>query len=172
MVAIEINGVTAVGEIFHGGGEDYQKAPLLSSVTFGSSVRSIEANAFNDCGSLRSITIPGTVTSIGDYAFQYCSNLTSVTIENGVTTIGENAFDVTGLTSITLPSTVVNLPDAWSGYGIGVYDIVLAGRTIADACSWLGITLNEEADEPNYETLHCTDGTLSYDSEMGYYIAG
>lgn len=170
LVAIEIDGVTAVSGVFNGAAEDYCDAPLLSSVTFGSSVRTINDAAFQDCGSLSSITIPGTITSIGDSTFNYCSNLTSVTIENGVIEIGADAFAGTGLTSITLPSTIVNLPDAWSGYGIGVSDIVLAERTIEDACDWLGITLNEEADEPNYETLHCTNGTLSYDGEMGYYV--
>ena len=63
------------------------------------------------------VTIPGTiegfpVTSIGDYAFASCSDLVSIDLGN-VTSIGQYAFSATGLTSVTIPSSVTSL-----GYGV------------------------------------------------------
>jgi hypothetical protein len=65
------------------------------------------------------ITIPATiydgmntyqVTSIGINAFYGCTGLTSVTIPSSVTSIGDNAFyGCTGLTSVTIPSSVTNI---------------------------------------------------------------
>ena len=85
--------------------EDYafQGCTRLTSVTIGNSVTSIGNQAFSDCTRLTSVTIPNSVTSIGKSAFDGCSSLTSVTIGNSVTTIGEEAFSLcNGLTSINL----------------------------------------------------------------------
>ena len=50
------------------------------------------------------------VTSIGSYAFDGCTGLTSITIPTSVTSIGSYAFyRCTGLTSITLPDSVTNI---------------------------------------------------------------
>lgn len=47
------------------------------------------------------------VMTIGDYAFQDCSGLTSVTIPNSVVGIWDHAFDgCGGLTSVTIPESV------------------------------------------------------------------
>ena len=107
----------------------------MTSITIPSSVTSIGQSAFYGCGSLTSITIPfvnyhfgyifgasnysnqnsyipsslKTVvitggTSIGQSAFSGCSGLTSITIPSSVTSIGERAFaGCSGLTSITIP---------------------------------------------------------------------
>ena len=49
------------------------------------------------------------VTSIGDYAFQM-SSITSITIPNSVTSIGKQAFYLCeSLTSITIPNSVTNI---------------------------------------------------------------
>jgi ketosteroid isomerase-like protein len=75
----------------------------------GSTMTSIENNAFSQCSSLTSVTIPNTVTSIGDGAFS-CYNLTSVTIPNTVTSIGSRAFEsCANLTGITIPNSVTSI---------------------------------------------------------------
>ena len=52
----------------------------------------LEANAFNECGSLYGITLPDTITVINDFALRKCPNLTSIVIPDNVTTIGSSAF--------------------------------------------------------------------------------
>ncbi len=48
----------------------------------------------------------GSVTEIGERAFKDCAALTDITIPNSVTKIGNYAFANTGLTEITLPSSL------------------------------------------------------------------
>lgn len=49
---------------------------------------------------------------IGDYAFKDCSGLTSLTLPSSVTSIGEFAFNgCRGLTSLTLPSSVTSIDE-------------------------------------------------------------
>ena len=50
------------------------------------------------------------VASLGASCFSYCSGLTSITIPSSVTSLGESCFsDCRGLTSITIPSSVTSL---------------------------------------------------------------
>ena len=50
------------------------------------------------------------VTSLGASCFKDCSGLTSITIPSSVTSLGESCFDdCSGLTSITIPSSVTSL---------------------------------------------------------------
>ena len=49
---------------------------------------------------------------LGDYVFYGCSGLTSLTLPSSVTSIGESAFEwCSGLTSLTLPSSVTSIGD-------------------------------------------------------------
>jgi len=76
----------------------------------GSTITSIEENAFFWCESLTGVTIPNSVTSIGDWAFGYCTGLASITIPNSVTSIGWRAFAYcTSLASITIPNSVTSI---------------------------------------------------------------
>lgn len=53
------------------------------------------------------------VTSIGEEAFEDCTGLTSITIPSSVTSIDAHAFNgCTGLTSITIPSSVTTIERA------------------------------------------------------------
>ena len=50
------------------------------------------------------------VTSLGDFCFSVCSGLTSITIPSSVTSLGVYCFQgCSGLTSITIPSSVTSL---------------------------------------------------------------
>ena len=52
------------------------------------------------------------VTSLGESCFQDCSGITSITIPSSVTSLGDHCFDgCSGLTSITIPSSVTSLGD-------------------------------------------------------------
>jgi BspA type Leucine rich repeat region (6 copies)/Secretion system C-terminal sorting domain len=52
------------------------------------------------------------VTGINQEAFRFCTGLTSLTIPSSVTSIGSNAFrDCTGLTSVIIPSSVTIIED-------------------------------------------------------------
>ena len=62
----------------------------ITSVTFGSGIKSIPANAFNGA-KLRSVVIPSNVTSIGENAFKD-NRISQITIGCGTTEIGANAF--------------------------------------------------------------------------------
>ena len=79
----------------------------LTSTTLPNSLTYIAEDAFTGCENLTEIAIPNSVTSIGDGAFSCCYSLASVEIPNSVQTIGRAAFFNCGLTSITIPSSVV-----------------------------------------------------------------
>ena len=53
------------------------------------------------------------VTAFGDECFSGCSGLTSITIPSSVTSLGESCFNrCSGLTSITIPSSVTSLGES------------------------------------------------------------
>jgi len=76
----------------------------------GSTLTSIENQAFAECNSLTGLIIGNTVTSIENQAVMKCENLTSVTIGNAVTSIGSEAFyNCYNLPSITIPASVTTI---------------------------------------------------------------
>ncbi len=60
----------------------FKAKKTLLSVTLPSTIKSIGANAFNNCFGLKYITIPSSVTSIGNYAFLGCVSLQDLYIED------------------------------------------------------------------------------------------
>jgi hypothetical protein len=58
----------------------------------GSTITSIDNQAFQSCYGLSGVIIPSTVTSIEGSAFNRCYSLTSVTIPGGVISLGDWAF--------------------------------------------------------------------------------
>ncbi|MBQ8551385.1 MAG: leucine-rich repeat domain-containing protein [Clostridia bacterium] len=65
--------------------------------------------AFYGNTEITEITVPKEVYKIGNYAFGDCSNLTSITLEEGVKYIGECAFSGSGITSLDIPDSVVEI---------------------------------------------------------------
>ena len=83
----------------------FSNCSMLTSVTIGNGVNSIEHSPFFGCSGL-TITIQNGVNSIGKFAFSDCSGLSSITIPSSVTSIGSYAFqNCSGLTSISGSTT-------------------------------------------------------------------
>ena len=84
------------------------------------------------------------VTSLGDECFKDCSGLTSITIPSSVTSLGASCFyGCSGLTSITIPSSVTSLGDYCFCYCSGLTSITIPssvtslGKNCFSHCSGL-----------------------------------
>ena len=114
-----------------------------------------------------SITIPASVTyygttytvaSIGVSAFEDCTGLTSISIPSSVTSIEDFAFkDCTGLTSITIPSSVTGI-GTWAFLdctGLTSISIPSSVTSIGDEAFWgcTGLT-----------SIKVEEGNTAYDS--------
>ena len=71
-------------------------------------VTGIADGAFMGASTLTSIVLPPSLTSINQRSFDGTTGLTSVTFPEGLTKIGRYAFAGSGLTSISLPSTLTS----------------------------------------------------------------
>ena len=66
------------------------------------------------------------VTAFGDECFSGCSGLTSITIPSSVTSLGNSCFhDCSALTSVTIPSSVTSLGDECFEYCSGLTSITI-----------------------------------------------
>lgn len=74
-----------------------------------STVTSITDGAFMAKSGLIEITIPGSVQRIGAQSFAGCSDLKKVTLGDSIKCIGANAFVFTGIESIVIPNSVVEI---------------------------------------------------------------
>lgn len=91
-------------------GSTFYYCGALSSVSFGSGLRTIPQNCFAFCTALDDVTVPPTVTNIDFRAFFACTNLASVTLQDGVKALGNNAFDeCTALAEIMVPASVKSI---------------------------------------------------------------
>ena len=87
----------------------------LTSVTIPDSVTSIGDAAFSDCAKLSNAVLTGVSAEIGSNVFYNDLSLSSVTL-TGMKNIGVGMFSNTGLTSVTIPSSVIYIGDgAFSG---------------------------------------------------------
>ena len=94
------SGVKTIGaQAFYGSGDDENIGEL--GVTMGENVEAIGNSAFDYCVKLNSISLPATLKTIGEWAFSMCSSLGSISIPGSVTSIGKGGFGNTPLSSIT-----------------------------------------------------------------------
>ena len=124
----------------------------VTSVVFPDSITSISTYMFEGCKSLTSVSIPAGFTKIGEKAFQNCNAITSltfrgnagenaiidtaafescytigvVTIPEGVVTLGNCAFNASGVTDLTLPSTLTTV------YGNSTFNVWGQSKITAD----------------------------------------
>ena len=67
-----------------------------------------------------------TVVALGDCSFSGCTGLTSITIPSSVTTLEGNSFSgCTGLTSITIPSSVTSIGGSCFAHCTGLTSITI-----------------------------------------------
>lgn len=89
-------------------------------------VKTIYKEAFRDNQNITSVVIPDSVTTIGNLAFCGCSNLSSVVLGKNVETIEAQAFLATGLETIHLPKSAVNIAiDSHSIFGNEITSITV-----------------------------------------------
>jgi hypothetical protein len=98
------NGVTSIGHYAFGRCFNLQTVHIPDGVTF------IGDFAFFRTNNLQTFNLPNSVTFIGQEAFLDARKLTSVTIPNSITQLGGRVFKQTGLTSITVPGNVKEIP--------------------------------------------------------------
>ncbi len=79
------------------------------------------------------------VASLGSSCFELCSGLTSITIPSSVTSLGESCFEgCSGLTSITIPSSVTSLSGSCFSNCSGLTSITIPSSvtSLGASCFW------------------------------------
>ncbi len=87
----------------------------LKKVDMKNNVTLISAYAFCACTSLSEISISDSLKHISNLAFKFCTSLKHIDLPEGLESIYDGAFENTGLTEITIPSTVEKVDNAFSG---------------------------------------------------------
>ena len=93
-----------------------QYADSITSIEVLGDVTTIGREAFYGLENLKEIEISDSVTKIGNGAFYDCASLTQVDIPDSVTSIGSMAFYRSGLTSVTVPSSVTEPSGSMFGH--------------------------------------------------------
>lgn len=81
----------------------------LTDVIWPSSVTEIPFWAFSSCSSLVHVTLPSTLINIKACAFAHCPNFVFPSLPSSLTSIASSAFSLSGITSLTLPDTVLSV---------------------------------------------------------------
>ena len=84
----------------------FNNCKKLASIELPDCVETIPSNCFGFCESLCTVKLPINLKVIEDLAFNQCKSLTSISLPDGLLVIGDSAFSFTGITSISVPSTV------------------------------------------------------------------
>ena len=91
----------------------FENCVLLESITIPEGYTAIGSDCFAGCTALSEVVLPTTLKEIDYDAFNGCTALTEIDLPSGLQKIGSHAFENTGLTSISIPASVV----------LGIYDI-------------------------------------------------
>ena len=99
------NGETVIDSCAFCGNDALKKISLAG-------IKTIDNNAFKNCGDLNSVNFGEGLLSIGSYAFYNCPNIETVSLPESLTTINSGAFkECSKLTSIDIPNKVTKLND-------------------------------------------------------------
>ena len=89
----------------------FKDCSAMTKVVMNDSLKTIGSSAFEGCSVLASIEVPDTVTSMGSYAFANCKKLTTFNYPKKLTYSGSNVFKNVPVKTITLKSSVTEIPD-------------------------------------------------------------
>lgn len=97
--------VTSIGTTFK-----QSKMGSFDEFQFFTSVKDIDANAFESCSQLETIILPKNATAIGASAFKNCKSLKSIEMPSQIVLISEYAFSgCSALTDIVIPDSVLSI---------------------------------------------------------------
>lgn len=89
----------------------FRKNTNLRSIILPDCVNHMDEGVFANCTNLKRASIPGSIPAIPHECFGGCTKLQDVNLEDGLIEIGLNAFSHSGLSTITIPSTVTSIRD-------------------------------------------------------------
>ena len=90
----------------------FYRDETLSITSLPACIKSIGADAFQNCTNLALTSLPSGLTSIGDQAFANCRNLALTSLPSGLTSIGISVFqNCTNLALTSLPSGLTSIGD-------------------------------------------------------------
>ena len=88
------------------------KDRAITNIKIPDSVKSIGANAFDNCNKLMSAALGNGVNTIGDQAFLSCHSLMSIDLGNGVNTIGARAFcNCSSIVYLVIPTGITTIKE-------------------------------------------------------------
>lgn len=93
-------------------------------------LKEIQNSAFYQCASLKSLDIPKSVEKIGRWIVEECSALTTITLHEGLKTLSESCFYGANCSSVTIPSTVTEIP-AWAFQSAKLTSVVIPATVIS-----------------------------------------
>ena len=95
----------------------------MSSISLPSSVNTIGDGAFALCINLKNIILPSSTKSIGAAVFTFALSLENVTLNNELESIGEGAFELSAISSIYIPASVVSMDGAFRLSNLDVIEV-------------------------------------------------
>jgi hypothetical protein len=109
--------------------EAFQRADSLTSLTLPEGIVSVGDYAFSNAFSLLNLDLPASLQTMGDGAFSGAERLTSLVIPEGITTIGTYAFgDLSSLTWVSIPSSVTSIGEYAFGGASALASVYFLGN--------------------------------------------
>ena len=171
------------------GSHAFRACPNLASVSFPSTLKTIEIYAFSECDSLTEINVPANVTNIYEGAFYCCSGLITATINAKVEVIPYNTFhNCTSLKTLTFPEGLQTiafsacmgceslkdlvLPEGLKTIGDYAFynSIALTNVVIPDSVMTISETAFELPNGKDFLDIYCYSGSeaANYADDRGY----
>ena len=129
--------VTIRGDITNIGECAFYGAAVKEVVFEGTLSGEIGDHAFAYCENLAAFHVPGTVTKIRGYAFCGCEGMTELILEEGITSIGDSAFRETGISTLTIPSTVSYFGGRIADFSDNLKSVTMYTPTVEICKTWI-----------------------------------